>query len=85
MISANQHDPLTADLMINKLLVQGIEIHADDEAVQRGSNGVDYPAGSFVISLAQPKMGLIRNLLGRTFFPDNDWTRNKDGYADSSL
>jgi hypothetical protein len=24
-------------------------------------------------------MGLIRNLLGRTFFPDNDWTRNKDG------
>ena len=24
-------------------------------------------------------MGLIRYLLGRTFFPDNDWTRNKDG------
>ena len=44
-----------------------------------GATGVDYPAGSFVISLAQPKMGLIRNLLGRTFFPDNDWTRNKDG------
>ena len=29
--------------------------------------------------MAQPKMGLIRYLLGRTFFPDNDWTRNKDG------
>ncbi len=27
VVSANQHDPLTADLMINKLLVQGIEIH----------------------------------------------------------
>src|SRR5271156_1146368 len=38
-----------------------------------------YPAGSFVISLAQPKMGLIRYLLGRTFFPDNEWTRNRDG------
>jgi hypothetical protein len=24
-------------------------------------------------------MGLIRYLLGRTFFPDNDWTRNRDG------
>jgi hypothetical protein len=38
-----------------------------------------YPAGSFVISLAQPKMGLIRYLLGRTFYPDNEWTRNRDG------
>ena len=28
-----------------------------------------YPAGSFVISMAQPKMGLIRYLLGRTFYP----------------
>ncbi len=29
--------------------------------------------------LAQPKMGLIRNLLGRTFYPDNTWTRDRDG------
>ena len=64
--------------MINKLLVQGIEIQ---QAIKTFSPraGMDYPAGSFVISLAQPKMGLIRNLLGRTFFPDNDWTRNRDG------
>jgi hypothetical protein len=38
-----------------------------------------YPAGSFVISMAQPKMGLIHYLLGRTFYPDNEWTRNRDG------
>ena len=24
-------------------------------------------------------MGLIRNLLDRNFFPDNDWTRDKNG------
>lgn len=78
VISANQHDPLTADLMIDKLLVQGIEIHQTTKPFS-AATGVDYPAGSYVISLAQPKMGLIRNLLGRTFFPDNDWTRNKDG------
>jgi hypothetical protein len=78
VVSANQHDPLTADLMIDKLLVQGIEIHRTT-APFSAATGVDYPAGSYVISLAQPKMGLIRNLLGRTFFPDNDWTRNKDG------
>jgi len=78
VISASQHDPLTADLMINKLMTQGIEIHRAMKPFSV-STGVDYPAGSYVISLAQPKMGLIRNLLGRTFFPDNDWTRNKDG------
>ena len=32
-----------------------------------------------VVSLAQPKMGLIRYLLGRTFYPDNEWTRDRDG------
>ena len=35
--------------------------------------------GSFVVPLAQPKMGLIRYLLGRTFYPDNEWTRDRDG------
>ena len=37
------------------------------------------PSGSCVVSLAQPKMGLIRYLLGRTRYPDNEWTRAKDG------
>jgi hypothetical protein len=78
VISANQHDPLTADLMINKLLVQGVEIHRATKPFST-STGMDYPAGSYVITMAQPKMGLVKNLLGRTFFPDNDWTRNKDG------
>jgi len=43
------------------------------------ANGMSYPEGSFVISMAQPKMGLIRYLLGRTRYPDNEWTRNPDG------
>lgn len=78
VIPMPQHDSLTAILMINKLLVQGVEIEQAKKSFTT-STGMDYAAGSFVISLAQPKMGLIRNLLGRTFFPDNDWTRNKDG------
>ena len=24
-------------------------------------------------------MGLVRNLLGQTFYPDNEWTRARDG------
>jgi hypothetical protein len=78
VIPAAQHDSLTAILMINKLLAQGIEIQQAKKSFTTGA-GMDYGAGSFVISLAQPKMGLVRNLLGRTFFPDNYWTRNGDG------
>jgi len=77
VIPKNQHDALTAVKMINTLLMSGVEIKQAKEAFNVCS--VIYPEDSFVISLAQPKMGLIRNLLGRTFYPDNDWTRNDDG------
>ena len=78
LVSANQHDPLTSIKFINKLLVQGIEIQRATKAFST-ADGMNYPAGSFVVSMAQPKMGLIRYLMGRTFFPDNYWTRDKDG------
>jgi hypothetical protein len=64
--------------LVNKLLVQGIEIKQAAKGFT-AIDGVSYPAGSYIVSLAQPKMGLIRYLLGRTFYPDNDWTRAKDG------
>lgn len=78
LILALQHDSLTSVKMINKLLLQGIEIQRATKLFAT-ADGMTYPAGSFVISMAQPKMGLIRYLLGRTFFPDNEWTRNRDG------
>ena len=49
------------------------------------SAGMAYPAGSFVVSMAQPKMGLIRYLLGRTFYPDNQWTRESRRDADPAV
>ncbi len=77
VVSALQHDPLTSVKFINKLLMQGIEIERAGKAFST-ADGMSYPAGSFVVSLAQPKMGLIRYLMGRTFYPDNEWTRNRD-------
>jgi hypothetical protein len=77
-IPSLQHDALTAVKLVNKLLVQGIEIKQSAKGFPT-SDGATYPAGSYLISLAQPKMGLIRYLLGRTFYPDNEWTRNRDG------
>ena len=40
---------------------------------------MNYKKGSYIISLAQPKMGLIRNLLTETHYADNSWTRREDG------
>jgi len=77
VVPINQHDPLTAVKMINTLLMSGIEIKQAQKELRIG-NAV-YPEGSFIISLAQPKMGLIRNLLGQTFYPENKWTMSDDG------
>ncbi|MFB3826886.1 MAG: M14 metallopeptidase family protein [Bryobacteraceae bacterium] len=78
VIPAAQHDPLTARKMVNKLLLQGIEVRQAPAAFTT-SGGITYPAGSWVVPLAQPKMGVARYLLGRTFYPDNEWTRSRDG------
>lgn len=77
VIPADQHDPLTRDKLIEKLLLQGIEVRrADGDFVHEGRV---YGAGSHVVTMAQPKRGVIRWLLGRTFYPDNDYTRYRDG------
>ncbi len=77
VIPADQHDYATMVKMINTLLRSGIEIKRADEDFMVGSN--KYEKGSYVISLAQPKMGLIRNLLTETHYADNSWTRSDDG------
>ncbi len=77
VVPSDQHDPLTAVKMVNTLLMSDIEILQAKEDFTVGD--VTYGAGSYVVPLAQPKMGLIRNLLGRTLYPDNDWTRGRDG------
>jgi hypothetical protein len=78
VIPAAQHDPLTAVKMANKLLLQGIEVLRSPKGF-RAPGGMTYGAGSLVVPMAQPKLGVIRYLLGRTFYPDNEWTRGRDG------
>jgi hypothetical protein len=77
VVPARQHDRLTAVKMIDTLLMSDIEIQKATAPFD--VDGMRYEAGSYVVSLAQPKMGLVRNLLGRTFYPDNEWTRARDG------
>ncbi|MCG6187553.1 M14 family metallopeptidase [Maribellus maritimus] len=77
VIPAEQHDYLTATKMINKLLQSGLEIKKANK--QFVAENRVFGAGSYVISLAQPKMGLIKNLLTETHYADNSWTRSENG------
>jgi len=72
-----QHDPLTALKMVEKLLVQGIKVYKAKEGFT--ANDVIYSAGSYVVDCAQPKMGLVKILLGQTLYPENPWTIEADG------
>ncbi len=76
IIPAAQHDALTANKLVNVLLGQGVEVNRiDTELVHEGKV---YGAGSYVVSMAQPKQGVVRWLLGRTFYPDNEYTRDRN-------
>jgi hypothetical protein len=77
IVSAEQHDYLTAVELVEKLLLQGIEIQRSTEEFVH--EGRVYPAGSWIVPMAQPKRGLVRWLLGRTYYPDNEYTRYRDG------
>lgn len=76
IIPSVQHDYLTMCKLIDNLLLQGIEIKCANKGFT--ADGTAYPAESYIIELDQPKYGLIKSLLGRTFYPDNAWTRDMD-------
>ncbi|MDE2980339.1 MAG: M14 family zinc carboxypeptidase [Gemmatimonadota bacterium] len=77
VIPAAQHDPLTMATMVNKLLLQGITV--ERAPADFTHEGRVYGEGSYVVSLAQPKRGVIRWLLGQTYYPDNSYTRTASG------
>jgi hypothetical protein len=76
-IAAAQHDPLTARKLVNTLLDSGVEVQ--QAKAQLVADGKLYGPGSFIVSMAQPKAGLVRWMLGRTSYPDNSYTRDREG------
>ncbi|AMY11031.1 Zinc carboxypeptidase [Luteitalea pratensis] len=77
VLPAGQHDALTVRKLVNMLLASGVEVH--EATAQVIVDGRVYGPGSFVVSMAQPKQALVRWMLGRTFYPDNSYTRERDG------
>jgi len=68
VIPAMQHDYLTMLRMLDILLLGGIEVHrAESEFV---AGGKVYPAGSFVVLLAQPYKPYAWALLDKQKYPD---------------
>ena len=76
-IAIPQHDTLTARKLANMLLSSGVEVQQTSAALT--VDGRVYGPGSYIVSMAQPKAGLIRWMLGRTFYPDNTYTRDREG------
>ena len=74
---ADQHDPLTAMKMVQNLLNQGVDVERATSAFTH--EGKSYAAGTYIVPMAQPKMGVVRWMLGRTFYPDDEYTRDADG------
>ena len=77
IIDANQHDTLTALKLANSLVSQGVDVYR--APAQFVHEGRVYGPGTFVVPMDQPNMGLVRYLLGRTFFPDDVYARKADG------
>lgn len=68
VVPPDQHDPPVAAKLIEVLMRGGVEVQRADSAFTAG--GQRFPAGSFVISLAQAYRPFIKDLLEPQRYPD---------------
>ncbi len=62
-----QADTPEAALLAQKLLDNGLEVHRADRTFH--ANGIDYPAGSWVVLMDQPFSGLAKELFEAQHYP----------------
>lgn len=77
IIPENQHDYLTMMKMLEIMNFSGVIIEQSKEEIKQGD--AVYPSGTYVLKLDQPMRPYLKALLGKNSFPDNSWTRNRDG------
>jgi len=68
VISDKQADTPEAGLLAQKMIENGITVYATKAGF--ATNGVAYPAGSWVIPMDQPFSGLVKELFERQRYPD---------------
>jgi hypothetical protein len=77
VIPMSQHDPGTAVKFASTLMLSGVEVHRASERFIAGGRVVE--PGDLVIRLAQPSRALIKTMIEPAIYPDNEWTRRRDG------
>ncbi len=68
VIAQEQHDLPTAATLVEKLLINGIEVHQTVKPFI--ANGREYKAGSWVILMDQPFAPLVKELFEQQRYPD---------------
>ncbi len=68
IIPAQQRDPNSTALMLNRLIDYGIEVYKADKNFVY--NGIPYPRGSYIIPTGQPFGMYVKNILEKQQYPD---------------
>ena len=77
VIPMHQHDPGTAAKFASTLMMNGVEVHRAAERFTSGSRVVE--PGDLIVRLDQPSRALIKTMIEPMIYPDNEWTRRRDG------
>jgi len=68
IIPLEQRDNYTTNLMIDRFILNGIQVYTADEEFEH--NGINYSKGSYIIPTAQPFGLFTRNMLEKQDYPD---------------
>jgi hypothetical protein len=68
IIPKKQNDPGNAALLLNRMILLGIDIYQSTEAFL--CDGIDYPEGTFIIPMNQPFALFVKNLFEEQQYPD---------------
>src|SRR5579883_2713331 len=68
VIPREQRDLPTAETLVEKLLIDGIEVHQASDRFR--ANGETYPAGSWVVLMDQPFAALVKELFDVQKYPE---------------
>ncbi|UCC41052.1 MAG: hypothetical protein JSV96_06380 [Candidatus Aminicenantes bacterium] len=68
IIPEKQRDQGTASLLLNRMILLGINVHKSEEAFS--CDGIKYPAGTYIIPMDQPFALFIKNVFEEQTYPD---------------
>lgn len=68
IIPQQQKDPGTASLLLNRMILLGIDVYKTTESFR--CDGIHYPAGTHIIPMTQPFALFIKNMFESQDYPD---------------